>query len=165
MLPLCLAAAALKLTRPPSLSHAEVDQLVAQRTRLRSVRDFAAADALKETLESAGVRLQDEVRGRVDMYAVPRSAPAAEGAAPCSTAVAAGCSTAAAVAAHASLLAAATAAAATAVPAASSDRALGSQHSSSAKGRELLHMLSSWRSSAAAAGSVPGSSRAALCNR
>ena len=69
MLPLCLAAAALKLTRPPSLSHAEVDQLVAQRTRLRSLRDFAAADALKETLESAGVRLQDEVRGRVDMYA------------------------------------------------------------------------------------------------
>ena len=82
MLPLCLAAAALKLTRPPSLSHAEVDQLVAQRTRLRSVRDFAAADALKETLESAGVRLQDEVRGRVDMYAVPRSALAAAVAAP-----------------------------------------------------------------------------------
>ena len=82
MLPLCLAAAALKLTRPPSLSHAEVDQLVAQRTRLRSLRDFAAADALKETLESAGVRLQDEVRGRVDMYAVPRSAPAAAVAAP-----------------------------------------------------------------------------------
>ena len=66
MLPLCLAAAALKLTRPPSLSHAEVDQLVAQRTRLRSLRDFAAADALKETLESAGVRLQDEVRRRVE---------------------------------------------------------------------------------------------------
>ena len=79
MLPLCLAAAALKLTRPPSLSHAEVDQLVAQRTRLRSLRDFAAADALKETLESAGVRLQDEVRGRVDMYA---AAPAAAVAAP-----------------------------------------------------------------------------------
>ena len=81
MLPLCLAAAALKLTRPPSLSGAEVDQLVAQRTRLRSLRDFAAADALKETLESAGVRLQDEVRRRVDMYAV-RSAPAAAVAAP-----------------------------------------------------------------------------------
>ena len=79
MLPLCLAAAALKLTRPPSLSHAEVDQLVAQRTRLRSLRDFAAADALKETLESAGVRLLDEVRGRVDMYA---AAPAAAVAAP-----------------------------------------------------------------------------------
>ena len=79
MLPLCLAAAALKLTRPPSLSHAEVDQLVAQRTRLRSLRDFAAADALKETLESAGVRLQDEVRRRVDMYA---AAPAAAVAAP-----------------------------------------------------------------------------------
>ena len=79
MLPLCLAAAALKLTRPPSLSGAEVDQLVAQRTRLRSLRDFAAADALKETLESAGVRLQDEVRGRVDMYA---AAPAAAVAAP-----------------------------------------------------------------------------------
>ena len=72
MLPLCLAAAALKLTGPPSLSQAEVDQLVAQRTRLRSLRDFAAADALKETLESAGVRLQDEVRGRVDMYAAGR---------------------------------------------------------------------------------------------
>ena len=123
MLPLCLAAAALKLTRPPSLSHTEVDQLVAQRTRLRSVRDFAAADALKETLESAGVRLQDEVRRRVEH--VRRTLGSCGGS---------GC-------------------------------ALGSQHSSSAKGRELLHMLSSWRSSAAAAGSVPGSSRAALCNR
>ena len=123
MLPLCLAAAALKLTRPPSLSHAEVDQLVAQRTRLRSLRDFAAADALKETLESAGVRLQDEVRRRVEH--VRRTLGSCGGS---------GC-------------------------------ALGSQHSSSAKGRELLHMLSSWRSSAAAAGSVPGSSRAALCNR
>ena len=123
MLPLCLAAAALKLTRPPSLSQAEVDQLVAQRTRLRSVRDFAAADALKETLESAGVRLQDEVRRRVEH--VRRTLGSCGGS---------GC-------------------------------ALGSQHSSSAKGRELLHMLSSWRSSAAAAGSVPGRSRAALCNR
>ena len=123
MLPLCLAAAALKLTRPPSLSQAEVDQLVAQRTRLRSLRDFAAADALKETLESAGVRLQDEVRRRVEH--VRRTLGSCGGS---------GC-------------------------------ALGSQHSSSAKGRELLHMLSSWRSRAAAAGSVPGSSRAALCNR
>ena len=120
MLPLCLAAAALKLTRPPSLSHAEVDQLVAQRTRLRSLRDFAAADALKETLESAGVRLQDEVRRRVDMYAVPRSAPAAAVAAPSAA--------------------------------------------STARVRTIesrLHVLSSWRSGAAAAGSVPGSSLAA----
>ena len=61
MLLLCLATAALKLSRPPSLSHAEVNDLVAQRTRLRSLRDFAAADAVKESLESAGVRLQDEV--------------------------------------------------------------------------------------------------------
>ena len=63
MLVLCLATAALKLSRPPSLSHAEVDDLVARRTRLRSLRDFAAADAVKESLESAGVRLQDEVSG------------------------------------------------------------------------------------------------------
>ena len=63
MLLLCLATAALKLSRPPSLSRAEVDSLVAQRTRLRSLRDFAAADAVKESLESAGVRLQDEVSG------------------------------------------------------------------------------------------------------
>ena len=61
MLTLCLATAALKLSRPPSLSRAEVDDLVARRTRLRSLRDFAAADAVKESLESAGVRLQDEV--------------------------------------------------------------------------------------------------------
>eukprot|EP00964_Phaeocystis_antarctica_P109681 scaffold74117_cov61-Phaeocystis_antarctica.AAC.3 len=40
-----------------------------------------------------------------------------------------------------------------------------SQHSSRAKGRELLHMLSSWRSSAAAAGSVLGSSCAAECSK
>ena len=63
MLVLCLATAALKLSRPPSLSHAEVVDLVARRTRLRSLRDFAAADAVKESLESAGVRLQDEVSG------------------------------------------------------------------------------------------------------
>ena len=63
MLLLWLATAALKLSRPPSLSHAEVDGLVAERTRLRSLRDFAAADAVKESLESAGVRLQDEVSG------------------------------------------------------------------------------------------------------
>ena len=63
MLMLCLATAALKLSRPPSLSRAEVDDLVAQRTRLRSLRDFAAADAVKDSLESAGVRLQDEVSG------------------------------------------------------------------------------------------------------
>ena len=63
MLVLCLATAALKLSRQPSLSHAEVDHLVARRTRLRSLRDFAAADAVKESLESAGVRLQDEVSG------------------------------------------------------------------------------------------------------
>ena len=61
MLLLCLATAALKLSRTPSLSRAEVDNLVARRTRLRSLRDFAAADAVKESLESAGVRLQDEV--------------------------------------------------------------------------------------------------------
>ena len=72
MLLLCLATAALKLSRPPSLSHAEVNDLVARRTRLRSLRDFAAADAVKESLESAGVRLQDEVSCCVDEYAVPQ---------------------------------------------------------------------------------------------
>ena len=48
MLVLCLATAALQLSRPPSLSHAQVDDLVATRTRLRSLRDFAAADAVKD---------------------------------------------------------------------------------------------------------------------
>ena len=72
MLLLCLATAALKLSRPPSLGRAEVDDLVAQRTRLRSLRDFAAADAVKESLESAGVRLQDEVSGLCDTHVKPQ---------------------------------------------------------------------------------------------
>lgn len=61
---LCLATAALRVSwRPPSLTSAEVDSLVARRTHLRSLRKFAAADGIKERLESAGVQLQDEVGG------------------------------------------------------------------------------------------------------
>ena len=45
------------------LTTAEVEELVAERCRLRGLRHFAAADAIKQTLESAGMQLQDEPGG------------------------------------------------------------------------------------------------------
>lgn len=53
------------------LSTADVEALVAERCRLRSLRHFDAADAIKQTLESAGMQLQDEAGGGTHWQPAP----------------------------------------------------------------------------------------------